>query len=75
MTEILKLEGTARENAGTGASRALRRNDQLPAIIYGEKKEGLKNIISLAYLESRTLLPIHSEFVDLLRDRLKNSTK
>jgi len=42
MTETLKFEAAERNDAGTGASRALRRSGKIPAIIYGEKKESVK---------------------------------
>ncbi|MBL4801756.1 MAG: 50S ribosomal protein L25, partial [Emcibacter sp.] len=34
---VLKAE--LREKAGKGSSRALRREDKIPAVIYGDKKE------------------------------------
>ena len=39
MSEQLTLPAEARERAGKGASRALRRDGRVPAVIYGEKKE------------------------------------
>ena len=39
MSEQLTLPAEARERAGKGASRALRREGRVPAVIYGEKKE------------------------------------
>ena len=39
MTEIASLEAEAREQAGKGAARALRRNGRVPAVIYGDKKD------------------------------------
>ena len=41
MSEQLTLPAEARERAGKGASRALRREGRVPAVIYGEKKEAL----------------------------------
>ena len=41
MSEQLTLPAEARERAGKGASRALRREGRVPAVIYGEKKEPL----------------------------------
>jgi len=39
MTQVVTtLAATSRENIGKGNSRALRRNDQVPAVIYGDKK-------------------------------------
>ena len=39
MSEQLTLPAEARERAGKGASRALRREGRVPAVIYGEKKD------------------------------------
>ena len=41
MSEQLTLPAEAREQAGKGASRALRRDGRVPAVIYGENKEPL----------------------------------
>ena len=39
MSEQLTLPAEQRERAGKGASRELRRNGRVPAVIYGDKKE------------------------------------
>lgn len=39
MSETLTLEAEARDRAGKGASRALRRAGRVPAVIYGDKQE------------------------------------
>lgn len=39
MSEQLKLSAETRERAGKGASRAMRREGRVPAVIYGDKKE------------------------------------
>jgi large subunit ribosomal protein L25 len=39
MTEIITLEAQARDRVGKGAARATRRAGQIPAVIYGDKKE------------------------------------
>jgi len=39
MSETLTLPAEARERAGKGASRALRRDGRTPAVIYGGKEE------------------------------------
>ncbi|MEH6756819.1 MAG: 50S ribosomal protein L25/general stress protein Ctc [Parasphingorhabdus sp.] len=39
MSDLLKLSAEPRERAGKGASRALRREGRIPAVIYGDKKE------------------------------------
>src|SRR3954454_14541962 len=41
MSEQLTLPAKARDRAGKGASRALRRDGRVPAVVYGEKKEPL----------------------------------
>ena len=41
MSEQLTLPAEARDRAGKGASRALRREGRVPAVIYGEKKDPL----------------------------------
>ena len=41
MSEQLTLPAETRERAGKGASRALRREGRVPAVVYGEKKEPL----------------------------------
>src|ERR1700680_2895653 len=39
MPEIISLSAEARERAGKGAARAMRRMGRVPAIIYGDSKE------------------------------------
>ncbi|MXO64431.1 50S ribosomal protein L25/general stress protein Ctc [Altericroceibacterium endophyticum] len=39
MSDALTLPAEARERAGKGASRALRREGRIPAVIYGDNKE------------------------------------
>ncbi len=41
MSEQLTLPAQARDRAGKGASRALRRDGRVPAVVYGDKKEPL----------------------------------
>ena len=41
MSDALTLPAELRERAGKGASRALRREGRVPAVVYGEKKEAL----------------------------------
>ena len=36
MTEIVRLDGNIRKNFGSSVTRKLRKNDRLPAVIYGE---------------------------------------
>ena len=41
MSDQLTLPAEARDRAGKGASRALRRDGRVPAVIYGQKKDAL----------------------------------
>ena len=41
MSEQLTLPAVTRDRAGKGASRALRREGRVPAVVYGDKKEAL----------------------------------
>jgi large subunit ribosomal protein L25 len=41
MSDQLTLPAEARDRAGKGASRALRREGRVPAVVYGEKREPL----------------------------------
>jgi large subunit ribosomal protein L25 len=41
MSEQLTLPAEARDRAGKGASRALRRDGRVPAVVYGDKKDAL----------------------------------
>ena len=50
MSEQLTLPAEARERAGKGASRELRRNGRVPAVIYGDKKEPISVHVELKLL-------------------------
>ena len=39
MSDVASLDAEAREQAGKGAARALRRSGRVPAVIYGDKKD------------------------------------
>ncbi len=39
MSEVLDLSAELRERAGKGASRAIRREGRVPAVVYGNKQE------------------------------------
>lgn len=41
MSEVKTLKAVKRERAGKGSSRDLRRNGQMPAVIYGDKQPAL----------------------------------
>ncbi|MBL8907644.1 MAG: 50S ribosomal protein L25/general stress protein Ctc [Rhizobiales bacterium] len=49
MSKIVNLKATARGRGGKGASRAVRREGRVPAVVYGDKKE--PQLVSLAYNE------------------------
>jgi large subunit ribosomal protein L25 len=51
MSDALHLPAEARERAGKGASRALRRNGRVPAVIYGGKEEPI-----LIHVEQKELV-------------------
>ena len=56
MSEQLTLPAEARDRAGKGASRALRRDGRVPAVVYGEKKEPL----SIHVEEKQLLRMLHT---------------
>jgi large subunit ribosomal protein L25 len=49
MSKIVNLKATARGQGGKGASRAVRREGRVPAVVYGDKKD--PQMVSLAYNE------------------------
>ncbi len=49
MSDTYELEGQLRERVGKGASRELRRNAMVPAVIYGDKKDPVA--IAIPYKE------------------------
>lgn len=51
MSDALTLSAETRERAGKGASRAVRREGRVPAVIYGNKQEPLS-----IHIEERTLI-------------------
>ena len=55
MSDQLTLPAEARERAGKGASRALRRDGRVPAVIYGENKEPLS-----VHVEEKLLIKMMS---------------
>jgi large subunit ribosomal protein L25 len=56
MSDQLTLSAEARERAGKGASRALRNEGRVPAVVYGEKQEPLS-----IHLEEKALVKmLHS---------------
>jgi len=52
MSKIVNLKATARGQGGKGASRAVRREGRVPAVVYGDKKD--PQMVSLAYNELET---------------------
>ena len=51
MSEQLTLSAETRERAGKGASRAMRRQGRVPAVVYGEKQQPL-----MIHLEEKALV-------------------
>ncbi len=52
MSDIASLEAEAREQAGKGDARALRRSGRVPAVIYGDKKDPLPISIDRRLLQA-----------------------
>ena len=50
MADTIVLEATARDRAGKGAARAVRREGRVPAVIYGDKKD--PQLITLDYRDT-----------------------
>jgi large subunit ribosomal protein L25 len=55
MSEMLTLSAETRERAGKGASRAIRREGRVPAVIYGQKQEPLS-----IHIEAKALVKMMS---------------
>ncbi len=53
MSEALKLAAEARDRAGKGASRAIRREGRVPAVIYGGKKDPVQ-----VHVEAKALVKL-----------------
>jgi large subunit ribosomal protein L25 len=51
MSDMLTLSAVTRERAGKGASRAMRREGRVPAVVYGNKQEALA-----IHLEEKALI-------------------
>ena len=56
MSDDNRLSGQARDRVGKGAARELRRNDMIPAVIYGDKKPPL----SIALPIKETSIRVHA---------------
>ena len=75
MAEIITLAAQARDRVGKGAARATRRAGQIPAVIYGDKKEPVAisldpKILTRVYLKGGFL----SHLVDLQIDGATHRT-
>jgi large subunit ribosomal protein L25 len=53
MSEVLDLSAEARDRAGKGASRAMRREGRVPAVIYGNKQDA-----TAIHLEEKALMKL-----------------
>jgi large subunit ribosomal protein L25 len=53
MSEVLDLSAEARDRAGKGASRAMRREGRVPAVIYGNKQEA-----TAIHIEEKALMKL-----------------
>ena len=49
MSEQLTLSAEARDRAGKGASRAMRREGRVPAVVYGDKQDPLSIHLEATY--------------------------
>ena len=57
MSDVSELKAVIRKNVGTGQSRMHRRNNLIPGIIYGEKKDPLSINIDLKILKKELETP------------------
>jgi large subunit ribosomal protein L25 len=53
MSDVLNLDAVARERAGKGASRSVRRQGRVPAVIYGDKQQPVS-----IHLEEKALVKL-----------------
>ena len=67
MSEQLTLSAETRERAGKGASRAMRREGRVPAVVYGNKEEPLA-----VHVEEKALMKMLG--VDVGSPRLPNAS-
>src|SRR5215210_6349172 len=56
MSDQLTLPAEARDRAGKGASRALRRDGRVPAVVYGEKKQLTKMLHTGHFMNSVVMI-------------------
>ena len=72
MPEIITLSAEARERAGKGAARAVRRQGRVPAIVYGDKQEPVN--ISLEPRELQRALAREGFFAHLVDIKIDGIT-
>lgn len=66
MTEVVKFAAEARENVGTSAARALRREGKIPAVIYGgNEKEVLVSLPIKEFSQEYTKGSFKTKLVEL----------
>ncbi|MBL4731416.1 MAG: 50S ribosomal protein L25/general stress protein Ctc [Rhizobiaceae bacterium] len=74
MSDTIKLDAQARDRVGKGASRELRRNNLVPAVIYGDKKEPLSIALPFKELSKQTSSrSFMTSLVDITVDGKKHS--
>ncbi|PCI05751.1 MAG: 50S ribosomal protein L25/general stress protein Ctc [Hyphomicrobiales bacterium] len=74
MSDTIVLEAQARDRVGKGASRELRRNKMVPAVIYGDKKEPLSIALPFKELSRQTSSrSFMTSLVDITLDGKKHS--
>lgn len=72
MTQVLELVAEARENVGKGSARAARRNEQIPAVIYGGK--AAPATINLNYKDMTKYIGKRSFFTSVFNLKVGNKT-
>ena len=73
MSNVSEIKASLREKVGTGESRMHRRNNKVPCIIYGEKKDPLSINIDIKILKKEFENPgFFSKQFDLNIDGIKH---
>src|SRR3546814_2138855 len=68
MSDQLTLSAEARERAGKGASRDLRRNGRVPAVIYGDNQEPVMLHVEEKAMNKQQIGRARSEIQSLMRN-------
>ncbi|MDJ1304847.1 MAG: 50S ribosomal protein L25/general stress protein Ctc [Candidatus Midichloria sp.] len=65
MTEMIVFTAEIKESKGKGAARALRRNDRIPAILYGGKEDVMLSLIAKDFFKEYSKGNMQSRLVEL----------